>query len=119
MSKTVLAIIARRVIIGLMPFVCLYTTLEQTALYVLALVTWAIIKGGDIMNIDLFNPLNTSQSGSDLGGVQQSTGNMTYPSFDQGVGSSAAKQMVLNFAQWAHQKLGVAAPATTDHAGSP
>lgn len=36
-----------------------------------------------------------------------------------GTCGASAKSMVLAFAQWAQQKLGVAAPSTTDHAGCP
>lgn len=61
------------------------TTDTVTPQHVLALVTWAILEGGDIQNTDLFNPWNTSQNDNGLGAVQQSTGNMAYPSFDQGV----------------------------------
>ncbi|HUC86813.1 MAG TPA: serine hydrolase [Candidatus Saccharimonadales bacterium] len=60
-----------------------------TQQHVLALVTWAQIEGGDIMNSDLFNLYNTSENGAGLGGVTQSTGNMAYPSFDQGVEATA------------------------------
>ncbi len=36
-----------------------------------------------------------------------------------GTGSSAARQMVLDFAKWAHESLGVAPPSETGNAGSP
>lgn len=36
-----------------------------------------------------------------------------------GTGTSAARQMVLNFATWAEQKLGLPPPSSTSNAGSP
>jgi hypothetical protein len=60
-----------------------------TQQHVLALVTWALIEGGNIENSDIFNLYNTTENASDLGGVVQSTGSDAYPSFDQGVEATA------------------------------
>lgn len=66
------------------------TTDAVTKEHVLALVAWAFIEGGDIMNSSLFNLYNTGQSdpGFTAGG-HTSNGLGSYVSFDAGVEETA------------------------------
>jgi hypothetical protein len=61
-----------------------------TAEHVVALVAFAIGEGGDIMNQDLFNPLNTGLDAPELiDGAHSVSGVQAFKSFDAGVEATA------------------------------
>lgn len=62
--------------------------------HVIALVAFAIGEGGDIMNSDIFNPLNTGLDAPDLvDGAHDVSGVQSFKSFDAGV-EAVARTMV-------------------------
>lgn len=84
------------------------------------------IRAGEFIAAAADSPYGNSYGHGALGAIEWGvaddgpTGQQTNAyAINLGVGSAAARDMVLRFAQWAHNALGVALPSSTDHAGRP